>query len=112
MKQVILVRQDLKMPKGKLATQCSHASVGAVLKSKKTMISEWSNSGSKKSVLKVKGLDELKKYYEKAKKSKLTVSLVNDAGKTFFKKPTITCFAIGPDREEKIDRITKDLHLL
>ncbi len=32
-KQVILVRQDLKLPKGKLADQAAHASVEAVLKS-------------------------------------------------------------------------------
>ena len=35
LKQVILVRQDLKLPKGKLASQCSHASVESVLRSDK-----------------------------------------------------------------------------
>jgi len=35
MKQVILVRTDLKMPKGKISVQCSHASVESVLKSSK-----------------------------------------------------------------------------
>ena len=38
MKQVILVRTDLKMSKGKISVQCSHASVEAVLKSDKQII--------------------------------------------------------------------------
>ena len=41
MKQVILVRKDLKLSRGKLASQCSHASVEAVLKSDKEKINEW-----------------------------------------------------------------------
>ena len=40
MKQVILVRKDLEMPQGKLSAQVSHASVEAVLKSKKAVIDE------------------------------------------------------------------------
>ena len=50
-KQVILVRQDLKMPKGKMSTQCSHASVDAVLKSKEEKVEEWKAQGMKKVVL-------------------------------------------------------------
>ena len=53
MKQVILVRMDLKMEKGKLATQVAHASVDAVLKSPKDKIEEWTSGGMKKVVLKV-----------------------------------------------------------
>ena len=53
MKQVILVRQDLKLPKGKLSSQVAHASVDAVLKSKKESIDEWKKQGMKKIVLKV-----------------------------------------------------------
>lgn len=112
MKQVILVRNDLKMPKGKLATQCSHASVEAVLKSNKTKVLNWQLSGSKKVTLKVESLKELKEYMNKAKSSNLKTALIKDAGRTFFKKPTITCLAIGPDKEESIDKITSKLKML
>ena len=52
-KQVILVRQDLKMPKGKLAAQVAHASVEATLKSGKDKIHTWRYGGMKKVVLKL-----------------------------------------------------------
>jgi peptidyl-tRNA hydrolase, PTH2 family len=112
MKQAILVRQDLKMPKGKLATQVAHASVDAVLKSSKKNIEEWQFSGSKKVVLKVANLQELKKYMGQAKAQKLTTALIKDAGKTVFKKPTITCLAIGPDGDERVDSVVSKLKLL
>lgn len=112
MKQAILVRQDLQMPKGKLATQVAHASVEAVLKSNKTKVDEWVSMGMKKTVLKVANLEELKKYLAQAKAQNLKVALIKDAGKTVFNKPTITCLAIGPDREERIDSVTSKLKLL
>ncbi|MBI2656920.1 peptidyl-tRNA hydrolase, partial [Candidatus Woesearchaeota archaeon] len=52
-KQVILVREDLKLPKGKLAAQSSHASVDATLKSDKNIVDLWKKEGGKKIVLKV-----------------------------------------------------------
>ena len=110
MKQVILVRQDLKMPKGKLAVQVAHASLEAALKSNK--LKEWQKKGTKKIILKVKDEKELLYYYDLANKNKLTNALIKDAAKTFFKEPTITCLAIGPDKEEKIDKLTKELKIL
>ena len=112
MKQVILVRTDLKMPKGKLSIQCSHAAVEAVLKSDKNKILDWKNQGMKKIALKVKNENDLLKYKKAAEKLELKTALIKDAGKTFFKKPTITCLAIGPDEEEKIDKITGKLKII
>lgn len=112
MKQVILVRQDLKLPKGKLAVQVSHASVGALIKSHKDDIKKWQRKGMKKVVLKVKDLDELIKYKNKAEELGLITYLVEDAGKTVLKPGTITCLAIGPDKENKIDKVTAHLKCL
>ncbi len=112
MKQVILVRQDLKMDKGKLSVQVAHASVEATLNSSKTKIHEWKHEGMKKVVLKVKDLKELKQFLINAKSSGFTTGLIKDAGKTFFKRPTITCLGIGPDDEEKIDSLTGNLKML
>lgn len=112
MKQVILIRQDLKLPKGKLAVQASHSSVEAVQKSSKAVLSKWRAEGSKKVVLKVKDLDELMEYKQQAENLNLKTALITDAAKTFFKEPTITCLAIGPDKDEKIDKVTGKLKML
>jgi len=112
MKQAILIRQDLKMPKGKLAAQSSHASVDAVLNSDRNIVEKWKSEGGKKLILKVSDINELKKYYNKAKKEKLVAVIIKDAGKTFFSKSTVTCIAIGPDKDDKIDRVTGELSLL
>ena len=112
MKQAILIRQDLNLPKGKLASQCSHAAVECTLKSDKNKVKDWHNQGMAKIVLKVKDLKELMKFKELAGKNDLKVALIKDAGLTEFEKPEITCLGIGPDKEEKIDKITGKLKIL
>lgn len=111
-KQVILVRRDLKMGKGKIASQCSHASVEATLISDPNKVNVWRNEGMKKIVLRVETLEELLDYQKKAKSLKLITALIKDAAKTQLKQPEITCLAIGPDKEELINSITKHLSML
>ena len=59
MKQVIVVRNDLKMGKGKLAAQCCHACLGSYEKVNSSVIRRWESEGSAKVVLKVSSLDDL-----------------------------------------------------
>jgi len=112
LKQVILVRQDLKMPKGKLSVQVAHAAVESALISDSNIVKGWTSQGMKKVVLKVKNKREMIKYKKLAEKMNLRPVLITDAARTFFKKPTVTCLAIGPDTEEKIDKITGDLKMI
>ena len=111
-KQVILVRCDLKLPKGKLAAQASHAAVEAVLKSDSKTVKAWREEGMAKIIVKVKDEKELLQYFQKAKEEGLVTALITDAGKTVVTPGTKTCAAIGPDEEEEIDRITGELSLL
>jgi peptidyl-tRNA hydrolase, PTH2 family len=111
-KQVILVRQDLKLPKGKMAAQAAHASVEAVLRSDSEMVKNWRNEGMAKIVIKVKDEKELIKYFQEAKDNDLVASLITDAGRTVIAPGTKTCAAIGPDDEEKIDKVTGELSLM
>ena len=112
LKQVILVRQDLKLPKGKLAAQAAHASVEAVLKSESSIVKSWRREGMEKVVLKVKDEKELLHYFQLAKEADLVTALITDAGHTVVAPGTKTCVGIGPDEEEKIDSITGKLLLL
>lgn len=112
LKQVILIRTDLKMPKGKIAAQAAHASVDAVLKSDKSMVDSWRSQGMKKVALKVSDEKELIKYFQHAKDNGLTASLITDAGKNYVAPGTKTAVAIGPDDEEKIDEVTGELKML
>lgn len=111
-KQVIVVRVDLKMGKGKIATQACHASVGAIKKANKTAVKRWERSGEKKVVLKIGSLKQLKSLCNRAKKMRFPCFLVKDAGLTQLKRGTTTCLGIGPAEEERIDRLTKKLKLL
>jgi len=112
MKQAIIVRKDLDMGKGKIASQSSHASVEAVMISDKNKVQEWRLEGMKKIVLKVNNLNELLELKEIAKKNKLKFALIKDAGKTQIEEGSITCLAIGPDEDCLIDKVTSGLKLL
>ena len=111
-KQVILIRQDLKLPKGKACAQVAHASVEAVLKADSDEVKAWRKEGMAKIVLKVKDEKELIKYFQNAKDEGLPVSLITDAGRTVIAPGTKTCAGIGPAAEEEIDAITSELSLL
>lgn len=112
MKQVIIVRSDLKMGKGKIAAQACHASIGSFKKTDPDKVRRWEIDGSKKVIVSVKSLDELLEIYESVRDSGISYYLVRDAGHTQIPAGTITCLGIGPDDDEKIDKITGDLKLL
>lgn len=111
-KQVIVIRQDLKLKAGKLAAQVAHASLEAALNSDKKTLGEWLGEGGKKVVLKAADEKELLKYKQLADREKLKNALIRDAGRTVLKPGTITCLGIGPDKEEKIDKVTGKLSML
>lgn len=53
---VLLVNQELKMSKGKIAAQCAHAAVGVLQQhsaKRRTWFKQWEMTGQKKIALKV-----------------------------------------------------------
>ena len=111
-KQVIVVRQDLKMSKGKLAAQAAHAAVEAYKIADPDILKEWEDEGSKKVIVAVKDIKELFKVQENAKELDLPCSMIRDAGKTEIPPGTLTAIGIGPDEEKKIDKVTGSLKKL
>lgn len=113
-KQVIVVRADLGMGKGKIAAQCAHASVAAFEKAMRETpdaVEEWKATGQQKSVLKVANKMELLELFENVKK-KFPTALIRDAGLTQIAEGEITCIGIGPAEEREIDKYTGRLKLL
>jgi PTH2 family peptidyl-tRNA hydrolase len=129
-KQVIVVRKDLKMRKGKIGAQCAHAAMAVVMNEmdKEALAGEkelwglildideplyyWLNGIFTKVVVSCNSEEELLELYEQAKDRELLCSLIQDAGNTEFNGvPTYTCIAIGPDEGAIIDEITGDLPL-
>ena len=133
-KQVIVMRKDLNMRKGKMIAQGAHASMKVILDQmtrsfrlkslpefcERTLILQyespmdlWLSGLFTKVVVYVNSEDELMKVYGLAIEKNIICSLIEDAGLTEFNGiPTKTCCAIGPDFEARIDEITGGLKLL
>lgn len=114
-KQVILVRKDLKLPKGKLCVQVAHAAITAFIEAKKLnemWAEEWLKQGQKKILVKVGSLRELEDRKKLAESLGLPYAMIMDAGLTVLEPGTITCLGIGPAPSDLIDKVTGDLKLL
>jgi PTH2 family peptidyl-tRNA hydrolase len=114
-KQVIVVRNDLEISRGKTATQAGHAAVSAAEEARKHFSKWWSawlNEGQCKIVVKVSNEKELLKLKDEAQEMGLPYALIEDRGLTEIPPGTVTCLGIGPAPAEKIDKITGKLSLL
>lgn len=110
MKLAIIVRKDLGMRTGKIAVQVGHASVEAYYHVANS--NTWYFQGQKKIVFKIPTLKDLLKIESIAENSGLAVFEIRDFGLTQVEPNTLTCIAIGPDEDEKIDKICEGLKLL
>ena len=114
-KQVIVVRSDLEIGRGKIAAQAGHAAVSAAEEARKlhpTWWKAWLNEGQCKIAVKVRSEKELLKLEEEARELELPSALICDRGLTQLPPNTVTCLGIGPAPSEKVDKITGKLALL
>ncbi len=114
-KQVILVRTDLGMGKGKIAAQVAHASLGSCFQMSEEypeLCKRWVEGGSKKVVLKVDSLEELLEIKKKLDHDGIPNVIIRDAGHTQVSPGTITCLGIGPWYGDELDKYTGHLKLL
>jgi len=128
-KQVIVVRKDLGMRKGKMIAMGAHASMKAILDEgylqteslgldifvipMSAEVEDWLGGIFTKICVSVDSEEELLSIYEQAKEAGLVCSLIQDAGLTEFGGvPTYTAVAVGPAQVEDVDKITGHLKLL
>jgi len=117
-KQVIVMRKDLNMRRGKEIAQGAHAAMAflSIKAQDGAPITEvertWLNGTFTKVCVRVNSEAELDQVAAAARQEGLQVAVITDSGKTEFGGiPTKTCLAIGPDLSEKLDRITGALSL-
>jgi PTH2 family peptidyl-tRNA hydrolase len=125
-KQVIVIRRDLRMRRGKEIAQGAHAATAwladLVLQTMRTNDVDhaalspaeraWLESSFRKVTVKVNSEEELIAVYQKALDAGLVVHLITDRGLTEFGGvPTRTCLAVGPDYDDLIHPVTGDLEL-
>jgi PTH2 family peptidyl-tRNA hydrolase len=124
-KQVLVLRKDLNMSKGKMVVQGAHASIAFLTNKMKDNLSnpealwwvnlsqaekEWVYGTFFKVCVGVDSEKELLDIGYNAVMLGLSVKYIEET--TGFDKPTVTCIAIGPDYSSKIDPVTKHLKLL
>ena len=141
-KQVIVVRKDLSMRKGKIAAQVAHASMKILLDlmskterietidcepkplsftvvtrkfeiGKGLPLDMWLQGSFAKIVVYCNSEEELLQLSFKAMEAEIAHALIVDSGYTEFKGvPTKTCLALGPHDSEELNKITGHLKLL
>jgi len=113
-KMVFFVRRDLKMGKGKIGSQCAHASIGLykkLLKNKNNLLEHWENTGSKKIVLKVdneKNFGDILVYCDK---NNILNHTIIDAGKTQIAANSKTVLVII-EENKKLNNLTRNYKLM
>lgn len=110
-----IVREDLNMPTGKIASQAGHAYLDAYIDAKERRpeaVEEYDNHRVKV-CLRAKNLAALERAYEEALAMGIPCGMILDAGYTCFDgKPTITALGIGPVRKSECASITKRFQLM
>ncbi|KAL1813630.1 hypothetical protein DCAR_0625993 [Daucus carota subsp. sativus] len=113
-KMVLVVRNDLKMGKGKIAAQCSHATLGLykkILHRAPKALNRWEMCGQVKVVVKIDSEDDMLVLQERAKSLNIPTHIVIDAGRTQIAPNSRTVMAVlGP--AELVDDVTGGLKLL
>lgn len=129
-KQIIIVRKDLGMRKGKIAAQVAHGSSLAIMQhavfhddgfnlsyqsfgEHSEAVKQWQTGLFTKIVVTVNSLEELEQIENIAKEKGLISAKITDSGKTEFHGiPTVTVLALGPMESSYFEGITDNLKLL
>lgn len=110
-KQVIAIRKDLGMRRGKEIAQGAHASRNAAKRADGSVVADWETGGQTKIVVGIESEDAVLDLHKEAS-GDIPVALIRDRGHTEVEAGTVTAIAIGPAKSEHVDEYTGDLKLL
>lgn len=119
-RMTLVVRQDLKMGKGKAAAQCSHATLALYKKITNPqlesynpeLVNRWElGNGQAKITLQVPNQEEMDLLYAKAISLGINSYIVHDAGRTQIAAGSATVLGLGPAPKRILDEVTGDLKL-
>ncbi len=125
-KQVIVIRKDLKMRRGKEIAQGAHASMAWLTNRLRATSAEagrfevelteaeraWVFGRFTKVCVQVDSEAELRAIHEEGRRRGIACELIIDSGRTEFGGvPTPTCCAVGPALAEQVDEVTGALKL-
>jgi len=114
MKMVLVVRNDLKMGKGKAAAQCCHATLSAYKQARRKSpeaLRAWECNGQPKVTVKCDSEDDLMLLLTQARSLGLVSAVIADAGRTQIAPGSKTVLAVGPGPGELVDQVTGSLKL-
>ncbi|KAI0406957.1 PTH2-domain-containing protein [Xylaria palmicola] len=122
-KLVLVVRTDLGMTKGKIAAQCSHATLACYKALRQSasreptsaeakILKRWERLGQAKIAVQVKSQDELLTLMGKARSLGITAEVIQDAGRTQIDPGSLTVLGVGPAPKSLVDQVTGGLKLL
>merc|ERR1712013_931714 len=111
---VLVVRQDLKMGKGKAAAQCCHATLSAYKQARRKCpeaLRAWECNGQPKVTVKCDNEDDLMLLLTQARSLGLVSAVIADAGRTQIAPGSKTVLAVGPGPGAMVDQVTGSLKL-
>lgn len=113
LKQILILRTDLKMRRGKEIAQGAHASMGGYLAHRRDpFMRMWLEGAFAKIAVGIDSEDALLALHENARAAGLPVCLIQDAGRTEFKgEKTYTALSVGPGDPELLASLTGHLKL-
>jgi PTH2 family peptidyl-tRNA hydrolase len=103
------------MTKGKIAAQCSHATLAcykALKAVNSPVLARWERLGQAKVSVQVKSEDELLVLQAQAVSLGLCAKVIHDAGRTQIASGSATVLGVGPGPRSVVDQVTGGLKLL
>ncbi|KAL7930136.1 peptidyl-tRNA hydrolase PTH2 domain-containing protein [Trichoderma chlorosporum] len=119
-KLVLVVRTDLGMTKGKIAAQCSHATLACYkalahadpASPERKVLARWERFGQAKIAVQIKSQADMLELRGKARAMGLTAEVIQDAGRTQIEAGSMTVLGVGPGPKSLVDKVTGHLKLL